>query len=242
MLVGTLLVSILGLIIAVPASVSVAYFIEYMAPPKVAKLATLLIDLLAALPSVVIGLWGLYVLIPQAVSWSQLLSTHLGFIPFFRSDFENAQGAPFIAAWTVAIMIIPIITSVSREVMGRVDKELVSAASALGGTNFSTMRRVVLPTAKSGILGGILLGLGRALGETVAIFFVLNLVFETNWYRVLEPKGGNVASLIVSKFAEATATEISALMAAGVVLFVLTLIVNMIATSIVQRSERKMAS
>jgi len=242
MLVGTLVVSILGLIIAVPASVSVAYFIEYMAPPKVAKIATSLIDLLAALPSVVIGLWGLYVLIPHAVSWSNLLSTHLGFIPFFRNDFDNAQGAPFIAGWTVAIMIIPIITSVSREVMGRVDKELVSAASALGGTNFSIMRRVVIPTAKSGILGGILLGLGRALGETVAIFFVLNLVFETNWIRVLEPKGGNVASLIVARFAEASASEISALMAAGVILFVLTLFVNMIATSIVQRAERKMAS
>lgn len=242
MLVGTIVVSILGLIIAVPASIAVAFFIEFMAPPKVSRVATSLIDLLAALPSVVVGIWGIFVLSPVAATWSQSLSGTLSFIPFFRNEFSNAEGAPFIAAWTIAVMIIPIITSVSREVMGRVDKDLISAATALGSTSFSNMRRIVVPTAKSGILGGILLGLGRALGETVAIFFVLNLVFEVNIFRPLEPKGGNVASLIIAKFGEATPEELNALMAAGVVLFVMTLIVNMIATSIVQRSERRMAS
>ena len=242
MLVGTIVVSILGLIIAVPASIAVAFFIEFMAPPKVSRVATSLIDLLAALPSVVVGIWGIFVLSPVAATWSLSLSDTLSFIPFFRNEFSNAEGAPFIAAWTIAVMIIPIITSVSREVMGRVDKDLISAATALGSTSFSNMRRIVVPTAKSGILGGILLGLGRALGETVAIFFVLNLVFEVNIFRPLEPKGGNVASLIIAKFGEATPEELNALMAAGVVLFVMTLIVNMIATSIVQRSERRMAS
>jgi phosphate transport system permease protein len=242
MLVGTIVVSILGLIIAVPASIAVAFFIEFMAPPKVSRVATSLVDLLAALPSVVVGIWGIFVLSPVAASWSLSLSGALSFIPFFRNEFSNAEGAPFIAAWTIAVMIIPIITSVSREVMGRVDKDLISAATALGSTSFSNMRRIVIPTAKSGILGGILLGLGRALGETVAIFFVLNLVFEVNLFRPLEPKGGNVASLIIAKFGEATPEELNALMAAGVVLFVMTLIVNMIATSIVQRSERRMAS
>jgi phosphate transport system permease protein len=242
MLVGTIVVSILGLIIAVPASIAVAFFIEFMAPPKVSRVATSLVDLLAALPSVVVGIWGIFVLSPVAATWSTSLSSTLSFIPFFRNEFSNAEGAPFIAAWTIAVMIIPIITSVSREVMGRVDKDLISAATALGSTSFSNMRRIVVPTAKSGILGGILLGLGRALGETVAIFFVLNLVFEVNIFRPLEPKGGNVASLIIAKFGEATPEELNALMAAGVVLFVMTLIVNMIATSIVQRSERRMAS
>ena len=242
MIVGTVLISMVGLAIAVPASVSVAYFIEYMAPPRISKIATSLIDLLAALPSVVIGLWGMMVLVPQASEWSGLLTQHLGFIPFFRNSSGNTLGSPFMAGWTVAIMIIPIITSVSREVMSRVDKELISASTALGGTNFSTMRRVVIPTAKSGILGGILLGLGRALGETVAIFFVLNLIFDTNWYHILEPRGGSIPSLIVAKFGETTPSELSALMAAGVVLFIVTLIVNMIATSIVQRSEKRMAS
>ena len=242
MLVGTIVVSILGLIIAVPASIAVAFFIEFMAPPRVSRVATSLIDLLAALPSVVVGIWGIFVLSPVAATWSASLSSTLSFIPFFRNEFSNAEGAPFIAAWTIAVMIIPIITSVSREVMGRVDKDLISAATALGSTSFSNMRRIVVPTAKSGILGGILLGLGRALGETVAIFFVLNLVFEVNLFRPLEPKGGNVASLIIAKFGEATPEELNALMAAGVVLFVMTLVVNMIATSIVQRSERRMAS
>ena len=242
MLVGTIVVSILGLIIAVPASIAVAFFIEFMAPPKVSRVATSLVDLLAALPSVVVGIWGIFVLSPVAATWSTSLSSTLSFIPFFRNEFTNAEGAPFIAAWTIAVMIIPIITSVSREVMGRVDKDLISAATALGSTSFSNMRRIVVPTAKSGILGGILLGLGRALGETVAIFFVLNLVFEVNLFRPLEPKGGNVASLIIAKFGEATPEELNALMAAGVVLFVMTLLVNMIATSIVQRSERRMAS
>jgi phosphate transport system permease protein len=242
MLVGTIVVSILGLIIAVPASIAVAFFIEFMAPPRVSRVATSLIDLLAALPSVVVGIWGIFVLSPVAATWSASLSSSLSFIPFFRNEFSNAEGAPFIAAWTIAVMIIPIITSVSREVMGRVDKDLISAATALGSTSFSNMRRIVIPTAKSGILGGILLGLGRALGETVAIFFVLNLVFEVNFFNILEPKGGNVASLIIAKFGEATPEELNALMAAGVVLFVMTLVVNMIATSIVQRSERRMAS
>ncbi len=242
MLVGTIVVSILGLIIAVPASIAVAFFIEFMAPPRVSRVATSLIDLLAALPSVVVGIWGIFVLSPVAATWSASLSSTLSFIPFFRNEFSNAEGAPFIAAWTIAVMIIPIITSVSREVMGRVDKDLISAATALGSTSFSNMRRIVIPTAKSGILGGILLGLGRALGETVAIFFVLNLVFEVNFFNILEPKGGNVASLIIAKFGEATPEELNALMAAGVVLFVMTLVVNMIATSIVQRSERRMAS
>jgi phosphate transport system permease protein len=242
MLVGTIVVSILGLIIAVPASIAVAFFIEFMAPPKVSRIATSIVDLLAALPSVVVGIWGIFVLSPVAATWSASISSTLSFIPFFRNEFTNAEGAPFIAAWTIAVMIIPIITSVSREVMGRVDKDLISAATALGSTSFSNMRRIVVPTAKSGILGGILLGLGRALGETVAIFFVLNLVFEVNLFRPLEPKGGNVASLIIAKFGEATPEELNALMAAGVVLFVMTLVVNMIATSIVQRSERRMAS
>ena len=242
MLVGSFVVSFLGLIIAVPASIAVAYFIEYMAPKRVARIATSVVDLLAAIPSIVIGLWGMQILTPMAAGWSELLTRHLGFLPFFKNTVGTAYGAPFIAGWTVAIMIIPIITSVSREVISRVDKDLVSAASALGGTKFTTMRRVVIPTAKSGILGGILLGLGRAIGETVAIFFVLNLVFQANYINILEPRGGSIASLIVAKFGEATSSELSALMAAGVILFATTLLVNMAASTIVRRAEARMAS
>ncbi|CAB4332417.1 unannotated protein [freshwater metagenome] len=242
MLYGSFLISALGLVIAVPVSIATAYFIQFMAKGIFAKVAISIIDLLAALPSILIAMWGLLVLTPVATGWSELLTKHLGFIPIFANDEPNAFRSPFIAGFVVAIMVIPIITSVTREVMSRVDKELIAAAFALGGTSFSSLRRVVIPTARSGILGGILLGLGRALGETIAIYYVLNLLFETNFYSILEPRGGSIASLIISRFGEATPVELRALMAAGVVLFVFTLIVNMLATAIVQRSEKRMAS
>lgn len=242
MLYGSVLVSLIGLVIAVPTSIAVAYFIEYMAARPIARIATLLVDLLAALPSILIGMWGVLVFSPVAASWSKLITVHLGHLSFFENRMDNALRSPFIAGWVVAIMIIPIITSVSREVMSRVDRELIAAAYALGGTAFSVMRRVVIPNSRSGILGGILLGLGRALGETVAIFYVLNLVFKINFFHILEPEGGSIASVIIAKFGEAESFELDALMAAGVVLFVITLIINMIATGIVQRAEKKMAS
>lgn len=242
MLYGSLLVAVIGLAIAVPCAIAVAYLIEFMVGGLIRGVASLVVDLLAAIPSVIIGIWGALVFSPVAAGWSQLLTKHLGMVPIFENTQANALRSPFIAGWIVAIMILPIITSVTREVMSRVDKDLVNAAVALGGTSSSVARRVVLPTAKSGIMGGVLLGLGRALGETVAIFFVLNLVFDTNWYRILEPQGGAVASMIIAKFGEATGAELNALMAAGVVLFIVTLGVNMVATGIVERAERRMAS
>lgn len=242
MLIGSLVIAGIALIIAIPSSVAVAYFIEFVAPLKISKIATTIVDLLAAMPSIIIGLWGVYVFSPTAEGWAVLLNKYLGFIPIFENSTGNFLRSPFIGGWILAIMMIPIITSVSREVMSRVDKELINAATALGGNQFTTMRRVVIPTARGGILGGILLGLGRGLGETIAILYTLNLIFEINILRPLENKGGSVASLIASRFGEAPDDEISALLAAGVVLFLMTLIVNMIASFIVQRSERRMAS
>lgn len=242
MLIGSLVIAIIALFIAIPSSVAVAYFIEFVAPPRISKIATTIIDLLAAMPSIIIGLWGVYVFSPAAESWAILLNKYLGFIPIFENNTGNFLRSPFIGGWILAIMMIPIITSVSREVMSRVDKELINAATALGGNKFTTMRRVVIPTARGGILGGILLGLGRGIGETIAILYTLNLIFEINILHPLENKGGAIASLIASRFGEAPEDEISALLAAGVVLFLMTLIVNMIASGIVQRSERRMAS
>ena len=242
MLVGSLVIAFIALIIAIPSSIAVAYFIEFMAPARISKIATTIVDLLAAMPSIIIGLWGVYIFSPTAEGWAKLLNQYFGFIPIFENSTGNFLRSPFIGGWILAIMMIPIITSVSREVMSRVDKELINAATALGGNEFATMRRVVIPTAKGGILGGILLGLGRGLGETIAILYTLNLIFEINILRPLENKGGAVASLIASRFGEAPDDEISALLAAGVVLFLLTLIVNMIASGIVQRAERRMAS
>jgi phosphate transport system permease protein len=145
--------------------------------------------------------------------------------------------SPFIAGWVVAVMIVPIIASVTREIFSQLDRDLISASLALGAGRWSTFRRVILPTSGGGIVGGVLLGLGRALGETVAIFFVLNLVFEVNWFNILEDQGGSVASMILAKFGEAGQDEVAGLMAAGVVLFVVTLFVNMIASFIVAKAQ-----
>jgi phosphate transport system permease protein len=237
MLWGSVLVSTIGVVLAVPMAISIAYFIVFMANDRFGKIATVMIDLLAALPSVVIGLWGLLIFSPVAASWAELIYDSLGFIPIFQNTSGNFLRSPFIAGWVVAVMIVPIIASVTREIFSQLDRDLISASLALGAGRWSTFRRVILPTSSGGIVGGVLLGLGRALGETVAIFFVLNLVFEVNWFNILEDKGGSVASMILAKFGEAGQEEVAGLMAAGVVLFVATLFVNMIASFIVAKAQ-----
>ncbi len=237
MLWGSVLVSAVGVVLAVPMAISIAYFIVFMANKRFGKIATVMIDLLAALPSVVLGLWGLLVFSPVAAGWAEMLNEYLGFIPIFQNSSGNFLRSPFIASWVVAVMIVPIIASVTREIFSQLDRELINASLALGAGRWSTFRRVIMPTSSGGVVGGILLGLGRALGETVAIFFVLNLVFDINWVNVLEDKGGSVASMILAKFGEAGQEEVAGLMAAGVVLFVVTLFVNMVASYIVSKAQ-----
>ena len=232
MLWGSILVSAVGVMLAVPMAISIAYFIVFMANKRLGKIATVLVDLLAALPSVVLGLWGLLVFSPVAAGWAEMLNEYLGFIPIFQNSSGNFLRSPFIASWVVAVMIVPIIASVTREIFSQLDRELINASLALGAGRWSTFRRVIMPTSSGGVVGGVLLGLGRALGETVAIFFVLNLVFN-----VLEDKGGSVASMILAKFGEAGQEEVAGLMAAGVVLFVVTLFVNMVASYIVSKAQ-----
>jgi phosphate transport system permease protein len=237
MLWGSILVSTIGVLLAVPMAISLAYFIVFMANDRFGKIATVMVDLLAALPSVVLGLWGLLIFSPVAAGWAEMIYQGLGFIPIFDNTSGNFLRSPFIAGWVVAVMIVPIIASVTREIFSQLDRDLISASLALGAGRWSTFRRVILPTSGGGIVGGVLLGLGRALGETVAIFFVLNLVFEVNWFNILEDQGGSVASMILAKFGEAGQDEVAGLMAAGVVLFVVTLFVNMIASFIVAKAQ-----
>jgi phosphate transport system permease protein len=235
---GTLLIAALGTLMAVPMAISIAYFIVFLAPRWLSQATTILIDLLAAIPSVVIGLWGLVVFGPVAVEWATILHESLGWIPIFAHESGTFTNSPFIASLIVSIMIVPIIASVTREIFSQMDREVINAAMALGANRESAFRKVIMPTSAGGITGGVLLALGRAMGETVAIFFVLNLVYDRfNWYEILEPEGGNVASLILAKFGEATEREVAGLMAAGVVLFVVTLIVNAIASYIVAKSQ-----
>lgn len=235
---GSIQVAFLGILIATPMAIAAAYLIVFMLPNRLAKIATTLIDLLAALPSVVIGLWGLIAFAPVAANWARLLNETLGFLPFFKITGEDPTyvDSPFIAGWIVAVMIVPIITSVTREIFSQTDSGLVNGALALGGSRSSVFARVILPVAAPGITGGILLGLGRAIGETVAILYVLQLSFDINWYQILEPHGGAVASWILSRFGEAGEKEFEGLMAAGLVIFIVTLVINALANVIVNRA------
>ena len=238
MLVGTILSALIAIIVALPISVLSALFLNFYAPPFVKKIMVAVVDLMAAFPSILFGLWGFFILMPSAEYWAKLLHHFLGFIPLFQVEPPIYTRSPFIAGLVLAIMVIPIITSISREVFGQTPPDRIQAAYALGATRWSMIRAVVLPYGRSGVIGGAMLGLGRAMGETVAVYTVLNVVYQINWH-VLLGAGGNVASMILLKFGEAGPEEIKALMAAGLILFVLTLVVNSLADFIVRQSGGK---
>jgi len=175
---------------------------------------------------------------PHAEYWAKLIHKYLGFIPIFDMPAPAFSRSPFIAGLVLAIMIIPIVTSVSREVFAQTPLDRIQAAYALGATKWAMIKAVVFPYGAGGVVGGAMLGLGRALGETVAVYTVLNLVYDIR-IEILLSAGGNVASMIVNKFGEADAPELKALMAAGFVLFLVTLIVNFIANIIINKTARK---
>jgi phosphate transport system permease protein len=225
MLIGTILCSFIAVLIAVPISVSTALYLSFYAPQWVKKPMVTIIDLMASFPSILFGIWAFFVLMPSGAYWAKLLNHYLGFIPLFKNDQMIFESSPFIASLILAVMIIPIITSISREIFSQAPLDRIQAAYALGATRWGMIKAVVIPHGRNGVIGGAMLGLGRAMGETVAVYTVLNIVFAINWH-ILFGVGGNVASLILLKFGEASPYEIKALMAAGLVLFVLTLIVN----------------
>ena len=236
MLVGSVVIATLAVIIAVPFAMSAALFIEYYAPRAVRTILTSVLDLAAAVPSVIWGIWGYAVLMPQVEGWAKALNTWFGWFPLFGVPAPIFGRSPFVAGLLLAMMILPIVTSVAREVYGQAPRDHVDAAYALGGTRWGALRTVVIPFGRSGLVGGAMLGLGRALGETVAVFLVLNLVFKVN-FQILASAGGNVASLIATRFGEASPYELKALMAAGLVLFLVTLVVNAAATAVVKRAR-----
>jgi len=238
MLYGTLLTGFLAVLFGVPIAVGAALFLSYYAPEWLKKPMVIVVDVMAAIPSIVFGLWGYFVFMPHAEYWAKLIHKYLGFIPFFDMPANAFSRSPFIAGLVLAIMIIPIVTSVSREVFAQTPLDRIQAAYALGATKWSMIKAVVFPYGAGGVVGGAMLGLGRALGETVAVYTVLNLVYDIR-IEVLLSAGGNVASMIVNKFGEADAPELKALMAAGFVLFLVTLIVNFIANIIINRTARK---
>jgi phosphate transport system permease protein len=224
-------------VIGVPLSVLTALFLTFYAPDRFKKFLISVVDLMASFPSILYGLWGFFILMPMAEYWAKLIHKYLGWIPIFDVPQPAYTRSPFIAGIVLAIMIIPIVTSVSREIFAQTPLDRIQAAYALGATRWAMIKAVVLPFGASGVVGGAMLGLGRALGETVAVYSVLNIVFKVN-FQVLYGFGGNIASMIVQKWGEASLSESKALLAAGFVLFIMTLLVNMGANYIVRRTVK----
>lgn len=234
MLIGTLLCALIAITVGVPISVLSAIYLVFFARGKVKTILISAIDLMAAFPSLLYGFWGFFIFMSSGEYWAKLINKYLGFIPFFQVPTPIFERSPFIAGLVLAIMIIPIVTSVSREVFDQTPLDRIQASYALGSSKFAMIRHIALPYARSGIIGGAMLGLGRAMGETVAVYTVLNIVYQINW-QILFGAGGNVASLILLKFGEAGPYEVDALMAAGLILFVLTLVVNALADLLVNK-------
>ncbi|MGZ6995740.1 MAG: phosphate ABC transporter permease subunit PstC, partial [Acidimicrobiia bacterium] len=230
---GTLIISVIAMIIGLPLAVAMALFINEYAPAAIGKILTSIIDLLAALPSLLFALWGFEALQPHLVPVAKFLTDHFSALPFLElsRSTANLSQSSFVVGVVVGIMILPIITSVSRDVMAQVPREQCEGALALGGTRWGMIREVILPYGRNGIMGAALLGFGRALGETIAVAYIISLVFDANTH-ILERGGGSIAALIAVRFGEAGSLERSALIGAGLALFMLTLVVSLIARRI----------
>lgn len=231
---GTVVSSLLALLIAVPVALGSALFIVELAPGKTGKAIGYLVDLLAAVPSVIYGLWGVLFLVPALVPPQRGLDRWLGFLPVFDSR-NGAYGRSLFAASVVlAIMVLPIISALAREIFSQAPREHKEAALALGATHWEVIRLAVIPFGRNGIIGATMLGLGRALGETIAVALVLAASFTTN-IHILEPGGNTIAANIATKFGESGTAGRNALIASGLVLFAITMVVNMAARTIVYR-------
>ena len=245
-LTGTIVIALVALTIAVPLATGTALFISEIAPRRFKQWFVAAVDLMAAVPSVIYGLWGFKYLQGHVIGVSRWLSTWFSWIPLFEvkgSDPRNPlatasvyTASAFIAGMVVALMVIPITCSIMREVFSQAPAGEREGAYALGATRWGMIRSVVLPFAKGGMIGGIMLGLGRALGETIAVVLIISPLFDINWH-ILQTGTNSVASLIVLRQGDASGFGLSALMAAGLALFVLTLIVNFSAATIVARSR-----
>ncbi len=231
---GTVVTAALALLIAVPIGFGVALFIAFYAPPKLATALGFIVDLLAAVPSIIFGLWGLQVLMPHLGGLQRWLNDHLGFIPIFHNSLGIYTKSLFVAAVVLGVMVLPTVSAISREIFLKVPHSNVEAALALGATRWETMRMAVLPFSRPGMISAAMLGLGRALGETIAVALILSALNVVNWH-VTEPGGNTFAANIALGWNEAGPIGLSALIASGLVLFVLTLVVNVVARSIIWR-------
>jgi phosphate transport system permease protein len=234
---GTVLAGVMAAIVAVPLAVAVALFITHIAPPKIALTLGYLVDLLAAIPSIVYGLWGIFVLGPAAVPVMRWLEEHLGFIPFFAGPASVTGRTMFVAGLVLAVMILPIVSAVAREVFSQTPRKLQEGAQALGATRWEMIRMTVLPFGKSSIISGAMLGLGRALGETMAVTIILSVSGVVSFNLISQANPSTIAANIALDFPESSGLAINALIATGLVLFAITLVTNMVARSIIARQN-----
>jgi len=235
------LIAAIALVIAVPVGVATAIYISEYAPLVLRRPLIAVIDLMAAIPSIVYALWGLFFLMPRILGTDQWLAHHLGFIPFFHftkaDTIGSYVGAMFIAGIVVSLMVIPIITSISRQVFSQAPQGEREAAYALGSTRWGMIRTVVLPFGRAGIIGASMLGLGRALGETIAVTFILTPLTYSFSIHVLEGGGNSITAEIANFYTQYDNKGVAALLACGLVLFVATLIVKSLASIVVSRSR-----
>ncbi|WP_371783150.1 phosphate ABC transporter permease subunit PstC [Streptosporangium subroseum] len=232
---GTVVSATLALIMAVPVAVGVALFISHYAPRRMAGVLGYVIDLLAAVPSVVYGLWGVIFLVPFMQGPSEFLNEYLGFIPLFGGDLVAGRSM-LTASIVLAVMILPIVAAISREVFLQVPRMHEEAALALGATRWEVIKVAVLPFGRPGVISASMLGLGRAMGETIAVALIFPATFGIS-FEILTPQGNSIAANIANGFGEATPIGRGALIASGLVLFIITLLVNTGARMIVARRK-----
>jgi phosphate transport system permease protein len=245
-MVGTILIALVAVAAAIPLALGAALYISEYAPRRLQRLLMTLVDLMAAVPSVIYGLWGFYLLQARVVSLSRWINDWFGWIPIFKVDgvtrhatqptFTAYTSSTFIAGLVVGLMITPIASSIMREAFSQAPVGEREGALALGATRWGMIRSVVLPFGRGAIIGGTMLGLGRALGETIAVVMIISPIFKIQLH-ILQNGTSSVSSLIALRYSEETPFGVSALMAAGLALFALTLIVNFIAALIVSRSR-----
>jgi phosphate transport system permease protein len=234
---GTVLAATLAAVLAVPLAVAVALFITHIAPPRIALTLGYLVDLLAAIPSIVYGLWGIFVLGPAAVPVMKWLEEKLSFIPIFEGPASTTGRTMLVAGLVLAVMILPIVSAVAREVFSQTPRRLQEGAQALGATRWEMIRMTVLPFGKSSIISGAMLGLGRALGETMAVTIILSVSGIVSFNLISQANPSTIAANIALQFPESSGLAINVLIATGLVLFAITLVTNFAARAVMARQN-----
>jgi phosphate transport system permease protein len=232
---GTLYSAALALILAVPLAIGVALFIVYYAAPALSTVLGGLVDLLAAIPSLVFGLWGISTFGPAAVPLQRWLQDNLGFLPIFKGPVSPTGRTMMTVAIVLAVMTLPIVSALTREAFMQTPRKLEEAAYGLGATRWEMIRMVVLPSSRSAIVSASILGLGRALGETMAVTIILSVSGVVTFNQISSSNPSTIAANIALNFPESSGTAVNVLIATGLVLFAITLAVNMLGRSIVSR-------